>query len=304
MSKFISLATFLGIVATPLSAQPPPGMAPGMGMGAQNWDNFEIAAPEHVAGNIYKVVGGIIVNMAFSVGDDGIIMVDSNFGDLTEKIVASIREVSDEPIRFLIDTHSHGDHADGNANFGRSGTIIVAHASVRRQLADPPQGAAAPAIALPIVTFSDGMSFHFNGEEVEVVHVTAGHTDGDVLIYFKGSDVIHMGDVFVGQYPIIDVSRDGSYLGLIETLSAAIALVDPDTTIIPGHGPISERDDMIVYRDMLMDIYDRVSTLTMAGRTLDEIIATDPTADHDERWLGGRGSEGIVRAAYAEIVGR
>ena len=301
MGRFTSLATFLGIIAVPLSAQPPPGMAPGMG--AQNWDNFEIAAPEHVAGNIYRVVGGVIVNMAFSVGDDGIIMVDSNFGDLTARIVAAIREVSDEPIRFLIDTHSHTDHADGNANFGRSGTIIVAHATVRTRLADPPQGASAPAIALPIVTFSDGMSFHFNGEEVEAVHVTAGHTDGDVLIHFKGSDVIHMGDIFVGQYPIIDVSRGGSYLGLIETLNAAITLVGSNTRIVPGHGPIRERDDMIEYRNMLVDIYDRVSTLVMEGRALAEIVAAKPTADHDERWAGGRGSDGIVGAAYAEIVG-
>ncbi len=302
MSRFISLAALLGIIATPLSAQPPPGMAPGMG--AQNWDNFEIANPEHVAGNIYRVVGGIIVNMAFSVGDDGIIMVDSNFGDLTEKIVAAIREVSDEPIRFLIDTHSHADHADGNANFGQSGTIIVAHATVRTRLADPPQGVSAPAIALPIVTFSDGMSFHFNGEEVEVVHVTAGHTDGDVLIHFKESDVIHMGDVFVGQYPIIDVSRGGSYLGLIETLNAAITLVGPNTRIIPGHGPIGERDDMIEYKNVLLDIHDRVSALVMEGKTLEEIIAAKPSAAHDEKWAGGRGSEGIVRAAYNEISRR
>ena len=300
MRWFRFLATFLGIMAAPLGAQPPP---PGMGMGAQNWDNFEIAPPEHVAGNIYRVVGGIIVNMAFSVGDDGIIMVDSNFGDLTERIVTAIREVSDEPIRYLIDTHSHADHADGNANFAQSGALIIAHETVRTRLIDPPQGASAPAIALPVVTFSDRVSFHLNGEEVEAFHVAAGHTDGDVLIHFKGSDVIHMGDVFVGQYPIIDPSRNGSYLGLIETLNAAIDLVGPNTRIVPGHGPIGERDDMIAYRNMLLDIHDRVSTLIVGGATLEEVLAAAPSADHDARWAGPRGSEGLIRAAYNEITG-
>jgi len=276
-------------------------MGMGMGMGPQNWDGFEIAPPEHVAGNIYRVVGGIIVNMAFSVGDDGIILVDSNFAALTDRIMASIREVSDEPIRFLIDTHDHADHADGNVYFGQTGAIIVAHDTVRTRLSNPPQGAAAPAIALPIVTFSDGMTFHFNGEEVEAFHVAAGHTDGDVLIYFKGSNVIHMGDVFVGQYPIIDVTRGGSYGGLIETLEAAIALVGPDTKIVPGHGPISQREDMIEYRDMLQDIYARVSALHASGTPLSEIIASNPAADYDERWEGGRDAEGIIRAAYGEL---
>jgi len=275
------------------------GMA--MGMGTQNWDNTQIATPEHVAGNVYRVVGGVIVNMAFSVGDDGIILVDSNFAALAEKIVTAVREVSDQPIRFLIDTHDHTDHAEGNEYFGRAGAMIVAHDIVRTRLADLPQAAAAPA-ALPILTFSDGMSFHFNDEEVEVFHVAAGHTDGDVMVYFKGSDVIHMGDVFVGQYPIIDTSRGGSYLGLIRSLDAAIVLVGPETKIVPGHGPISSRADMIDYRNMLQDIYGRVSAMHAAGDSLPAIIALGPSEDHDRRWAGGRGSEGIVQAAYREIA--
>ncbi len=296
-----SLVLVFAITAAPLFAQPP-GMAPGMG--TQNWDNFEIAPPEHVAGNIYKVVGGIIVNMAFSVGDDGIILVDSNFAALSEKIIAAIREVSDEPIRFLIDTHAHADHADGNISFAQSGTMIFAHDSVRMRLANPPQGASAPPVALPIVTFADEMTFHVNGEEVQALHVAAAHTDGDVLIFFRGSDVIHMGDVFVGQYPIIDVTRGGSYIGLIETLDTAIALVGPDTTVVPGHGPLSDRDGMIEYRNMLQDIYDRVRALISEGRTLEEVITANPSAAHDERWTGGRNADGIIRAAYREISGQ
>jgi glyoxylase-like metal-dependent hydrolase (beta-lactamase superfamily II) len=270
-------------------------------MGARNWDDFEISSPQHVAGNIYNVVGGIIVNMAFSAGDDGIILVDSNFAALTEKILASIREISDEPIRFVIDTHDHADHADGNVNFGRAGAVILAHDSVRARLANPPQGPSAPSVALPIVTFAESMSLHVNGEEVEAIHVAAGHTDGDVLIFFRGSDVIHMGDVFVGQYPIIDVTRGGSYAGLIETLDRAIALIGPDTRVIPGHGPIGDRGDMIDYRNMLRDIYARVSALVTAGQSVEEIIASNPSSDFDQRWAGGRGSEGIVRAAYREL---
>ena len=301
MRRFVSLVTVLGAMAAPIGAQPP-GM--GMGMGAQNWDGFEIPSPEHVAGNVYRVVGGIIVNMAFSVGDDGIILVDSNFEALTGRIVAAIEEVSDEPIRFLIDTHSHADHADGNVSFGQSGTIIVAHETVRVQLADPPQGAAAAAIALPVVTFTDRMSFHFNGEEVEAFHIAAGHTDGDTLIHFKGSDVIHMGDAFVGQYPIIDTSRNGSYLGLIDTLNAAIAIVGPDTKIIPGHGPVAGRDDMIAFRDMLVGIHDRVSALVGAGQTLEQVVAAGPSAAYDGRWAGSRGSDGLIRVLYNEISGQ
>jgi len=304
MNKYLPLVAFLAAIATPLAAQPPAGMAPGMGMGNQNWSDFEIASPEHVAGNIYRVVGGVIVNMAFSVGDDGIILVDSNFEALTDRIITSIRQVSAEPIRFLIDTHSHADHAEGNVTFGRSGTIIVAHDTVRMRLADPPQGESAPAIALPIVTFFDSVTFHFNGEEVEAFHIAAGHTDGDILIHFKGSDVIHMGDVFVGQYPIIDVSRNGNYLGLIETLNAAITRIGPDTRIVPGHGPIADRDDVIAFRDMLLGLHDRVSALFEDGKTLEQVIAANPSADYDGRWAGGRGSRGIVTAAYNAIAAR
>ena len=298
MKRFVLSVVFLGSLP-PLSAQPP-----GMGMGAQNWDDFEIDNPVHVAGNIHMVTGGIIVNMAFSTGPDGVVLVDSNFAALTGKIAASIREVSDQPIRFLIDTHSHADHADGNASFAESGTVIVAHDTVRMRLANPPQGDPAPEMGLPIMTFSQRLSLHLNGEEVEAIFVTAAHTDGDVLIYFRGSDVIHMGDVFVGQYPIIDTSRGGSYVGLIETLNAAINLVGPETAIIPGHGPIFQREDMIEYRNALLDIHDRVSVLVVAGNTLDEIIAARPSAEHDARWAGGRGSDSIVRAAYNEIVGQ
>jgi cyclase len=308
MKRNLLITIFIGVIAIPLAAQTPPGMGMGsgmgMGMGAQNWDNFEIASPEHVAGNIYRVVGGVIVNMAFSVGEDGIILVDSNFEELTEKIITAIREVSGEPIRFLIDTHSHADHADGNVSFGRSGTIIVAHDSVRERLANPPRGDPAPAIALPIMTFIDSVSFHFNNEEVEAFHVAAGHTDGDVLIHFKGSNVIHMGDVLVGHYPIIDPSRNGKLTGLIESLNVAITIVGPDTKIIPGHGPIADRDRLIEFRDMLLDIYARVSILVKEGKTLEQVITSNPTAIYDEKWAGPMGSRGLVTAAYNAIVGQ
>jgi len=304
MHGFILSVAFLGIMATPLAAQQRPLPAPGacLGPNAKCFDDFEVASPELVAGNVYRVVGGIIVNMAFSVGDDGIIMVDSNFGELTEKILVAIREVSDQPIRFLIDTHAHGDHANGNANFARSGTVIVAHDNTRVRLADPPRGAPATAIALPGVTFSDRVTFHFNGEEVEAFNVGPGHTDGDVLVYFKGSDVIHMGDTLVGHYPFIDSSRGGNYLGFIETLNAAITLAGPNTKVIPGHGPIADREDLIRFRDLVLDIYNRVSALVKEGRTLEQVIAAKPTADYDKKWAGPRGSDGIVTAAYNAVV--
>ena len=304
MNRSVSVALLLSVLAimgaAQVAAQAPP-QAMGPGMGAQNFDDFEVASPEHVAGNIYNVVGGIIVNMGFSVGVDGILMVDSNFEELTDRVLAAIREISDKPIRFLIDTHSHRDHAEGNVSFADLGTLIFAHDAVRARLANPPQGEAAAAIALPVVTFADRVSFHFNGEEVEAFHVAAGHTDEDVMVYFKGSDVIHMGDVFVGQYPIIDPGRKGTYLGLLESLNAAIALAGPNTKIIPGHGPIGNRDGMIEFRDVLLDIHDRVSKLKDQGLTLEQVIAANPTADYDNQWAGPRGSQGIVTAAYRSV---
>lgn len=292
MKKLVFLAMFIGMTAAAVDAQAQPNP------GAQNWDDFVVASAEHVAGNIYKVVGGVIVNMAFSVGDDGIMLVDSNFEDLTDQIIAAIGQVSDKPIRFLIDTHSHTDHAEGNISFGETGTIIVAHDVVRGQLANPPRGEAAAAVALPIITFPEQVNFHFNGEEVEAFHIAAGHTNGDIMIYFKGSDVIHMGDVFVGHYPIIDPSRDGNLLGLIKSLNAAIEIVGQNTKIIPGHGDVGDREDVIEFRDMLVDIYDRVSSLVTEGKSLQQVIAAGPTSNHDDRWAGPQGSTGIVTAAY------
>lgn len=292
MKKLGFLAIFIGVIAIPFAAQAQPNP------GAQNWDDFVVASAEHVAGNIYKVVGGVIVNMAFSVGDDGIMLVDSNFEDLTDQIIAAIGQVSDKPIRFLIDTHSHTDHAEGNVSFGETGTIIVAHDAVRGQLANPPRGEAAAAVALPIITFPEQVNFHFNGEEVEAFHIAAGHTDGDIMIHFKGSDVIHMGDVFVGHYPIVDTSRDGHLLGIVESLNAAIERVGANTKIIPGHGDVANREDMIEFRDMLVGIYDKVSSLVAEGKSLQQVIAAGPTSIYDDRWAGPQGSRGIVTAAY------
>ncbi len=292
MKILVLLAMLVSALATSVSAQVQPNM------GTQNWDDFVVASPEHVAGNIYKVVGGVIVNMAFSVGEDGIILVDSNFQDLTGQIIAAIREVSDKPIRFLIDTHSHADHADGNVSFGETGTIIVAHDAVRAQLANPPRGEAAAALALPVVTFPEQVNFHFNGEEVEAFHVAAGHTDGDIMVYFKGSDVIHMGDVFVGHYPIIDTSRDGHILGVIESLNVAIEKVSDNTKIIPGHGDVAVREDVIEFRDMLLGIYGSVNSLVAEGKSLQQVIAARPTSNYDAKWAGPQGSRGIISAAY------
>jgi cyclase len=319
MIRSILFAAVIGTLSAPLLAQQPAGMPPpgmgagmgmGMGMGPPDFDSLTVASPEHVAGNVYRVVGAVIVNMAFSVGEDGILLVDSNFEEMTEKILAAIREVSDDPIRFLIDTHAHGDHADGNVTFGKLGSVIVAHDSVRDRMANPPQdptaplvATAAPAIALPIVTFSESVTFHFNGEEVQAFYIARAHTDGDILIYFKGSNVIHMGDVFGGQYPLIDRARDGSFLGFIETVNAAIGIVEPDTKIMPGHGAIAGRNDLIEFRDMLQDIHGRISDLAQEGKTLEQVIAARPTADHDDKWAGPRGSDGLVTAAYNEIMG-
>ncbi|MDG2088787.1 MAG: hypothetical protein P8J68_08635 [Arenicellaceae bacterium] len=156
-------------------------------------------------------------------------------------------------------------------------------------------------MALPIVTFADRITFHFNGEEVEAFHIVAVHTDEDVMVYFKKSNVIHMEDVFVGHYPIIDSSRNGSYLGLLESLNAGIEHAGPDIKIIPGYGPIGDREDMIEFRDVIQDMHNRVSALGDEGMTSEQVIAANPKADYDGRWAGPRGSRAIINAAYQSV---
>jgi cyclase len=252
--------------------------------------------PHHVSGNVYYLqgAGG---HIGLSVGPDGVLMIDDQFAPLTEKILAAIQALSPGEIRFLINTHVHGDHVGGNENIGRLGVPIVARDEVRLRMQTQ-----YPGVALPVLTYSAEISLHLNGEEVRAIPVPPAHTDGDSFIYFRGSDVLHTGDVFrTGAYPIIDLNNGGSLHGTLDALGIAIGLLGPDTLVIPGHGNVSRRADMIAFRDMVLDITQRVGTMVESGMNYDQIAAANPTAAYDATHGD---PERFLRAVYSELGGQ
>jgi glyoxylase-like metal-dependent hydrolase (beta-lactamase superfamily II) len=258
---------------------------PAAAQNQQDFSTVEIKVHK-VADHVYYLEGrgG---NVGLSVGDDGVVMVDDQFAPLSEKIVAAIRTVSNGDIRFLVNTHVHGDHTGGNENFGKMGVPILAQENVRLRLAKSggPNGSAAPAAALPVLTYTDGVTLHVNGEDLRVVRLPPAHTDGDSMIEFTGSNAIHVGDVFrTTGYPVIDLNNGGSAKGTLEALARVIEAAGPETKVIPGHGEVSSREDVRAFRDMVQQVYDRVSGMIKQGMTLEQVVAAKPTAEFDARW--------------------
>lgn len=259
-----------------------------------DWDAVEIST-HHVAGTVHYLEGrgG---NIGLSIGDDGVVMIDDQFAPLTDRIVAAIEAISNGDVRFLINTHVHGDHVGGNENMGRRGVAILAQDRVRLRLAER-----LPAIALPVLTYSDAIRIHLNGEEVELLPVPPAHTDGDSFIHFKGSDVLHLGDVFrTVAFPVIDRGNGGTLDGTIEALGVAAGIAGPDTKIVPGHGVVSGRADVIEFRDMIIDVAGRVSELVDGGATFDEVLAAGPTSDYEAKWGD---PQRFLTAVYEELAG-
>jgi len=251
--------------------------------------------PHHVAGTVYYLEGqgGHVV---VSAGEDGIVMVDDQFAPLTDRIIAAIRTISSDEIRFLINTHVHGDHTGGNENIGRLGIPIMARDRVRVRLM-----ASLPEIALPVVTFTDDIALHLNGEDIEVITLPPGHTDGDSYIYFRGSDVLAAGDVFrTVAFPVIDLNNGGSLDGTIEALGVAVGLAGPNTRIVPGHGVVSTREDVMEFRDMVIDVKARVSEMVARGMSYAQVAAANPTAAYNAKWGD---PERFLTAVYAELGG-
>ena len=242
-------------------------------------------------------------------GSDGILMVDDKYAPLSGKILAAIRQVSNEPIRFLVDTHVHGDHTQGNENFGKIGATIVAREEVHERLlrgqlySTGPVFPPAPPAALPTITFDGTLTFHMDGDDVDLIPVPRAHTDGDIIVRFRKADLIMTGDIYRSiQYPNIDRTDGGSLSGLLDGLSRIIALAGPNTKIVPGHGPIVGRSAVIAHRDMILTVRDRVSLLIQQGKTVEEVLAAHPTFEYDEHIpQSGRYLGRFVRQLYAEL---
>jgi len=244
------------------------------------------------------------------------LLVDSLFAPMTDALVAAVRQVSDAEIRFLINTHVHPDHVGGNANLAELGVLIFAHDNARvRFLLDrsrfPRQGGSfapqPPASARPEITFNDSMSFHVNGEDVRASLAPPAHTDGDVFVYFPDSNVLHLGDVFrTTSYPIMDIFNGGSLRGTIAALDRAIDMADADTKVIPGHGlAVVGREEMIEFRDMIVDVRNQVQAMIVDGMKLDAVMAANVTAKYDAKWGQEAGWTAVdfVPVVYYELGG-
>lgn len=265
-----------------------------------------------IANNFYELEGqgG---NIGVLAGPDGILMVDTEFAPLTDKIVAAIKQVSLEPIRFVINTHVHGDHTGGNANFAKLGATIFARGELRERLAHPAPGAngapgaPAPPAALPVVTYDSPIEFHMDGEEADAIPVPHAHTDGDTIVFFHAANVIMCGDFFrsVG-YPNMDLTNGGSMRGTLDGLGMLIGIAGPNTRIIPGHGDPVDRNGIMAQRDMILVMRDRVAKLIEEGKTSEEVIAAHPTADYDSRVPvaaanGEKYADRFIGQLYAEL---
>ncbi len=250
---------------------------------------------------VHEVAPGILMlvgqggNIGVSYGEDPVFMVDAQFGQLTEKILAAINTRTAKPVQFVLNTHWHGDHVGGNENFSARGALIMAHEKVHARLSvDQFLGAfgskvpAAPKGTLPVITFTENISFHWNGDTIEIFHAPEAHTDGDVIVHFHKANVIHMGDTyFNGMYPFIDVDTGGSIDGMVAVADAVLARCDENTRVIPGHGPLSNQSELQAYREMMATVREAVAKLMREGKSREEVIAAKPTAALDAAWDGG-----------------
>jgi len=250
-------------------------------------------------------------NIGLSIGDDGVFMIDDQYAPLTPAILEAIGRLTDQPVKFVLNTHWHGDHTGGNENLGKAGAIIIAYDKVRERMSTEQfrkliGGRTPPAAdaALPMVTFNDRISFFMNDDEIQAFHVAPAHTDTDSMIYFPSADVLHTGDVFFNKrFPFIDVDLGGSVDGTIAAANLALEMTTEKTKIIPGHGPLASRQDLIDYRDILLTVRNSVAELIGRNCTLEEVLAEKLTESLDETWnwnfING---DTLVSVIYADLA--
>ncbi len=274
---------------------------------AQDFDNIEITTTP-VRDNIYMLQGSG-GNIGVSIGNDGTLIVDDQFAPLTNKIAAAIAELTDRPVNIVVNSHFHYDHTDGNENFGRAGAYIVAHDNSRKRMESTQVLAgsgrvqeAYDTVGLPKITFFDSMRFYFNGNAVDIVKTGNGHTDGDAQIYFREANVIHTGDMFVRYgLPFIDQSNGGTMDGMIDALMNIASLIDDDTIIIPGHGQLSSRDDLLDYRAMLVVIRGKLVRAKVLSLSPGEMLESQPANGYAPP---NENTNGWLLRAYEEYTGQ
>jgi len=289
------LAAMLGMAALTYAQAPP------------DFSKVEIKTTK-VADNFYTLEGqgGMIGVLA---GPDGVFLVDTQFAPLTGKIVAAVKQISPNPIRFVVNTHVHGDHTGGNENLGKMGAVIFAREELRNRLMNPnpaangTPGTPAPAAALPVVTYRGRVTFHMDGEEVELIPIQRAHTDGDTLVFFHNANVLMTGDFYRSTgYPNIDRANGGSLNGMLDGLGAVIGMAGPNTKIIPGHGPTVDRAAVIAHRDMILGVRERVAELVKQGKSPEEVVAAHPTSEFDSKVpMVAGSSDRFVGQLYAEL---
>ena len=261
-----------------------------------------------------KLADGVAVlfgaggNIGVSYGADGTVLVDDQFAPLTPKIEAAVAALGAEPVKYLINTHWHGDHSGGNENFGKAGALIVAHDHVRERLAGVQKSGkgndpAAAKEALPTVTYHDGIKLHLNGDEVHVKHMKHAHTDGDSIVFWKKANVIHMGDLFFNKVtlPFVDLDSGGNVMGMLAAAEKVLTMVDDQTRIIPGHGPMATKADLISYRDMLKSVIGAVKQTREDGKSLAQIQAMKPAAQWDINEDAFIKGDAFVEAVYKSL---
>ena len=261
-----------------------------------------------VTDNIYMLEGSG-GNIGVFIGDDGVFMIDDQYAPLSEKIKAAISALSNKEIKYLVNTHWHGDHAGGNENFGKEGATIIAHENVRQRLSTDQHSKAfnrttpaSPKIAWPTITFEENMTIHINGHKIVLMHVHNAHTDGDTFVWFPESNVLHMGDCFFkDRFPYIDLGSGGSVQGALRAIEAAMMITDADTQIIPGHGTMAAKSDLLRYYQMLSTMYDSVKKEVVAGKTVDEIKAAGLTKDYEGWGSGFINDERIIDIIWTDI---